>query len=184
MTGTLSGLTLNRDGTQNVTITINADFSEQYDMLKDKTIDVDIKKASVRRSLDANGFLWHLCSEIAKKSSKYSNDGKVDVYKEAIRAKGEWEPLLIKKEAIDKFINRWADKGTGWFAEVIDDYKENYKIIHAYYGSSTYDSLAMSHIIDYVVNIANDLGIPTLTPKEKERLLGRWADKHDEKVVV
>ena len=177
MIGKLSGLTLNRDGSQNITVTVEADFTSDYEALKEKEVEVTIKKASVKRSLDANNFFWHLCSEIAQRSSKFSNDGKVDVYREAIRAKGEYEPLLIRKDALERFINRWKDKGDGWFADVMDDYKTNYKIVHAYYGSSTYDSASMSKIIDYVVHMAEDLGIPTITEKEKEKLLGRWEEK-------
>ena len=180
MVGKLSGLTLNRDGTQNITVTVQADFSESYDELKEKQVEVTIKKASQLRSLSANAFLWHLCSEIAKKSSKYSNDGKVDVYREAIRAKGEFEPLLVKKIAFDKFSSRWANKGEGWFVDKIDDWGPEHSVVHAFYGSSTYDSLSMSHVIDYVVNIANDLSIPTITDKELERMLGRWAKKQGE----
>lgn len=179
MTGRLSGLTLNRDGSQNVVITVNADFSSDYDNLKDCDVSVEIKKFSKKRSLDANNFLWHLCSEIAKRSSKFSNASKIDIYKEAIRAKGEFEPLLIRMDAVERFKNRWADKGDGWFADIIDDYKTNYKIVHAYYGSSTYTSAAMSRLIDYVVAEAEELGIPTITDKERDRMLSQWGLKHD-----
>ena len=124
MIGKLKNLTLNPDGTQNVTITVSADFREEFDRLSKQDIDITIKKASARRSLDANAFLWHLCSEIAARSSKYSKDGKNDVYRDAIRAKGDYEPLVIREDAVERFLNRWSDKGTGWFAEVIDDYKD------------------------------------------------------------
>ena len=106
MTGKLSGLTMNRDGSQNITVTVEADFSSDYDALKDKDVTITIKKFSRRRSLDANNYLWHLCSEIAKRSSKFSKDGKVDVYREAIRAKGEYEPLLVRMDALERFQSR------------------------------------------------------------------------------
>ena len=184
MTGTLSDFSVNWDGTQNITVTINEDFSESYDELKDKDISIEIKKYSQKRSLDANNYLWHLCSLVAQKSSKFSKDGKEDVYREAIRAKGVFEPLMIRQDAVERFVNRWTEKGSGWFVDLIDDYKSKYKVVHAYYGSSTYTSLEMSRIIDYVVLLAEDLGIQTITPKEKERMLGSWAKKHDEKVVA
>lgn len=181
MIGKLSGFSLNNDGSQNITVTVGADFSSQYDELKDKEIEVDIKKASRKRSQDANNYFWFLCSEIAKKTSKYSKDGKNEVYREAIQAKGEFDPMMIRADAVERFLNRWSDRGTGWFAEVIDDYKQNYKIVHAYYGSSTYSTAAMSRIIDYVIMIAEDLGIPTITEKEKEKLLGRWTVKQEKR---
>lgn len=191
MTGKLKDLTINLDKSQNLTVTINEDFRETYEKLKNENISVDIKKATGKRSMDANAYFWWLCSEIAKASSKYSTDGKNEIYREAIKAKGEYEPLLVKEQAVDFFISRWSEKGTGWFAEVADDYvgipdeysdimgdtKDRYKEVHAYYGSSTYDTLSMSRIIDYVVLIANDLGIQTMTEKEREKLLTSWGKK-------
>ncbi len=193
MLGKLKDLTMNMDGSQNLTITIHSDCRELYDKLKDNNVNIEIKKASKARSMDANNYLWHLCGEIAKASSKYSTDGKNDVYREAIRAKGEYEPLLVREDAVPVFTSRWEEKGTGWFTEVMDDHigpsdeydsfmgdPIRYKIVHAYYGSSTYDSLSMSRIIDYVVMIANDLGISTMTEKEKENLISAWAKKKGE----
>jgi len=195
MTGKLNGLSLNRDGTQNITITLDSDFREEYDKLKDSNISIEIKKVSNRRSMDANNYFWHLCGEIAKHSSKFSTDGKNEIYKEAIRAKGEFEPLYVREDGVDFFVSRWGEKGTGWFAEVMDDciapedryndmmggYVESFKLVHAYYGSSTYNTIAMSRIIDYVVLIANDLGIPTMTPKEEKRMLDLWGKRYRKK---
>ena len=175
MIGKLKDLTINRDTSQNITVTIEEDFREMFDKLKDGEVFIEIKKASKRRSMDANNYTWYLCAEIAKRSSKYSTDGKNEVYHEAIRAKGEFEPLLIKKDAVDKFLNRWTKHGLGWFADIVDEYKENYYVLHAYYGSSTYDSQSMSHIIDYLVMIADDLGIPTITGAAQLKMLEAWA---------
>lgn len=179
MIGKLKDLTMNLDGSQNITVTVNADFREEYDALSKSQIKIEIKKYNPARSLSANDYFWSLCGEIAKRSSKFSKDGKNEIYREAIRAKGEYEPLVIREDALDRFISRWTDKGIGWFVDVVDDYKDKYKVVHAYYGSSTYDSLSMSRIIDYVVMIANDLGISTMTENEKERLIVKWAKKKD-----
>ena len=54
MKGRLKDLTVNRDGTQNITITVTADFTEEFDELQGKDVTVEIRKASKRRSLDAN----------------------------------------------------------------------------------------------------------------------------------
>lgn len=191
MKGKLKDLTLNTDQSQNLTVIIKEDCRELFDKLKDNDIEIEIKKASKRRSMDANNYFWHLCGEIAKASSKFSNDGKNDVYREAIKAKGEWDDLLIIEKAIPRFMSKWQEKGTGWFAEIVDDYiddpfedvmgeREVKKVVHAYYGSSTYDSLSMSRIIDYVINIANDLGIPTMTENEREKLINAWGRKKGE----
>ena len=186
MTGRLKDLTMNLDGNQNITITVNADCRELFDKYKDVDVSVEIKKVSKFRSQDANNYLWHLCGEIAKASSKYSTDGKNEVYREAIRAKGEFEPLLVLDKGVDKFLRNWGEHGIGWFADIVDEIHskdgKTYKVLHVYYGSSTYDSLEMSRIIDYVIMLASDLGIPTMTEKEKKKLLERWGKKIAKKV--
>ena len=196
MIGRLKDLTINMDQSQNITLTVTSDFREMFDKLKDSDVNIEIKKASKRRSLDANNYLWYLCGEIAKASSRFSDDGKDDVYKEAIRAKGEWQAVPIREDAIETFVRKWSQRGTGWFAEVIDEYTGptydaemymgdnvlKYYLVHIYFGSSTYDSASMSRVIDYAVNMANDLGIPTLTPAELEHSLSVWQtrfEKHE-----
>ena len=58
--------------------------------------------------------------------------------------------------------------------------KEKRKEVHAYIGSSAYNTLAMSRIIDYVVMIANNLDIPTMTENEREKLLAAWGKKTEQ----
>ena len=195
MIGTLKDLTINRDQTQNITITVDSDFREMFDKLKNVNVEVEIKKVSQGRSMEANAYFWSLCGKIAKASSKYSTDGKNEVYREAIKAKGESEQLLVREEAVNEFIRRWSQKGTGWFAELVDDYfgpppeyndfmGDNvpvYKVVEAYYGSSTYNTASMSRIIDYVVNIANDLGIETMTENERQKMIDLWAERVEKK---
>ena len=41
MKGKLRDLTVNRDGTQNVTVTVTDDFSKAFDALKDQEITVE-----------------------------------------------------------------------------------------------------------------------------------------------
>ena len=44
------------------------------------------------------------------------------------------------------------------------------KRIRVYYGSSTYDTKEMSVLIDYIVDQAKELDIPTETPDEIARM--------------
>ena len=44
MRGKLKDLTLNRDGTQNITVTVRFDFRETFDRLAEKDLDVEIKQ--------------------------------------------------------------------------------------------------------------------------------------------
>ena len=173
MEGRLTGFSLNRDGSQNVTVTVAGDFAETYDKLKDETVSVEIKKATKKRSRDANSLCWALCADIG--NALLPPLPKEEVYRRAIREVGEYEPLPIKAESVETFQRRWASKGTGWFAEVIDDSKlPGYKLVFAYYGSSTYDTAEMSRLIDYLVDEARQMEIPIPASKEQEEALKAW----------
>ena len=173
MEGRLTGFSLNRDGSQNVTVTVAADFAEEYDRLKDVPVSVEIKKAAKKRSKTSNAFLWALCNDIGNALSPPLP--KEEVYRKAIRDVGEYEPLPIKAEAVETFQNRWKDKGVGWFAEVVDDSKlPGYKLVFAYYGSSTYDTVRMHKLIDYVLDEAEQMNLKIPVGKEKEDLFHEW----------
>lgn len=174
MTGRLKDLTLNRDGTQNITITVQADFRESFDELADKDITVEIKRYSRKRSRTANDFCWALCTDIG--NALTPPVPKEEVYRKAIKDVGEYEPLPIKDEAVEIFRKRWAEKGVGWFAEIVDDSKiSGYKLVFAYYGSSTYDTSSMSRLIDYLVQDAKNMGLKIPTSKEQEEMLNAWS---------
>ena len=49
-----------------------------------------------------------------------------------------------------------------------------YKLVHAYYGSSTFDTEEMSRLINAIVEDCKELGIETRTPEEIENLLSLW----------
>lgn len=174
MEGRLNGLTLNRDGTQNITVTVAADFTETYDKLKDELVSVEIRKATKKRSKDANAMCWALCHDIG--NALQPPVPKEEVYRNAIREVGEYEPLPIREDAVETFQRRWAAKGTGWFAEVIDDSKlPGYKLVFAYYGSSTYDTATMSKLIDFLVQDAMNMGVKIPASKEQEEALNAWS---------
>ena len=144
--------------------------------LRDHDVSVEIKKATKQRSKDANAFCWGLCSQIG--NALQPPLPKEEVYRRAIREVGEYEPLPIREDAVETFRSRWASKGTGWFAEVIDDSKlPGYKLVFAYYGSSTYDTAAMSRLIDFLVDEARQMDLAIPASKEQEEMLKAWASR-------
>lgn len=177
MLGTLNGLTLNRDGTQNVTVTISDDFSVAYDALRNGPVTIEIKKASGKRSKSANDFCWALCTDIGKALDPPLS--KEEVYRTAIRAVGVYTPAPVKDSDVDTVRRRWEGHGTGWFMEIVDESKlEGYKRVNLYYGTSTYTKDEMKILLDWLVDQAKqmELAIP-LSAKEEEELLERWGRK-------
>lgn len=153
----------------NQTIQKIADLKEVTS--KGKLLDVEIKQHRKKRSLDANGYCWILADEIAKAIG----NTKEFVYREAIKQVGDFEILPIKNEVVDKWIRNWESKGLGWQSEVLDKSKlEGYTNTINYFGSSTYDTKQMSVLLEEIVFQAKELGIETITPREKEELIRKW----------
>lgn len=178
MIGKLTGLRRLYGGEWELTFSTGGDAGQVYDKLKDDRVSIDIKKYHPGRSKDANSFCWAMCTDIGNALSPALP--KEDVYRKAIREVGVYEPLPIREDALEGFQRRWAAKGTGWFAEVIDDSKlPGYKLVFAYYGSSTYDTAEMSRLIDYLIDEMQQMQLPIPASKEKEELLKAWGKAHE-----
>lgn len=174
MIGKLTNLRRLFGGDWEVTFSTKGDAGTIFDKLKDADVNIEIKKYNPKRSKTANDFCWALCTDIGK--AIRPPIPKEEVYRKAIRDVGEYEPLPIREDAVETFQNRWASHGTGWFADVIDNAKlPGYKKVFAYYGSSTYDTAAMSRLIDYLVDEAEQLGLPIPAKKEQEEMLNAWS---------
>ena len=177
MEGRLTGFSLNRDGSQNVTVTVNADFGGMYDELKDAPVEVEIKKAQKHRSMEANRYAWALIDQIAARTHLK----KSEVYRKAIRDIGGVSvDALMEAEVVLPFREIWEKRGLGNQVEIVDEDLDTGECsVRIYFGSSTYNTAQMSALLDSLIQDAESIGIPTITPKEEERMLGKWGKKHD-----
>ena len=138
---------------------------------KFKAGNYEIERKKKKRSLDANAMCWAICEQI---SSAVGID-KEEVYRRNIRQAGVFERLPIKAEAVADFQRRWKSKGIGWFADVIDDSKlKGFKLVFAYYGSSTYTVGEMQRLIENILQDAKSVGIDVISEREKSLLLQEW----------
>lgn len=149
-----------------------------YDKLRkcDK-LSIKLVKFRKKRSLDANNYMWHLCTEIANVLSDTTKDKytKDDIYIRTIKEIGVYKSMEINEEAVDTAIHSWQLHGTGWVGEKVDNGRyEGFVIIRLYYGSSSYNTKQMSRLINNIVADCKELGIETMTPKELERLTSLW----------
>ena len=176
MIGKLTGVQRLFGGEWVLSFATRGDAGTVFDKLKDVEVSVEIKKYNPGRSRDANAFCWALCTDIGHAMTPPMS--KEQVYRAAIREVGEYEPLPIREDAVETFQRRWAAHGTGWFAEIVDNSKlPGYKLVFAYYGSSTYDTAAMSRLIDWLVDQMEQMGLPVPASKEQEDVLASWHPK-------
>ena len=171
MIGRLKDLTRSRDGQWVISFSTPEDFSELYDALSGKDVNVEIKQAHKHRSLDANAYAWVLIDKIAEKTGLR----KVDVYRHAIKEiGGVSDTICVMDKAVDRLREGWAKNGIGWQTDVMASKVAGCTNVILYYGSSVYDSKQMAQLIDSLIQDAEAIGIPTLTDEQAGRLLGKW----------
>ena len=172
LNGTLHSLQVDfKTKKQIVSFKIDNDFAETFDRFGDKYLDIEIKIHRNKRSRNANDLCWTLCERIAQEIHLT----KEDVYREAVRRVGVWEAMPIREDAVKRWTEIWGSRGLGWIAEVVDDSKiKGYKLVHSYYGSSTYNSAEMSRLINFLIDEAKEIGIPTEPPALVSLLLEEW----------
>ena len=179
--GTLKDLTMNRDGSMNVTITVKNDIREMFDQLYGKIIDIDIKEYKEHRSLDANAKCWVMIDKLAEVLHK----DKREIYWEAIENVGGVSTIVsIDNEKVDQICRFWRKKGLGWLTKIDESDDPNKKTVILSAGSSAYNTKQMACLIDILTQLCNDNGIPTMTKEEIEKVMNRWDKKvkRDEQV--
>lgn len=162
-------------GKPKVTFILNErECLNQLEKIKDDKLYIKVDKKRNKRSLDSNAYMWKIADKIASKIGIT----KLEVYRDAIKEVGQFEIVPIKDEAVENFIRAWKHNGQGWICEIIGKSKiKGYTNVTAYYGSSVYDSKAMSRLIDLIVQEAKQLDIETLPPNEIESLKNSWGER-------
>lgn len=142
--------------------------AETIDPEKEYTVKIEKKKQ--KRSLDANAYMWVLLGKLAP--LLYTTP--VELYQHYVREVGQYYVIPVKEDAIEPFTRIWESKGTGWFVDDIGRCRrtEGYHNLKAFYGSSEYDTWAMSRLIDEVVQDCREQGIETLSPDELAKMKG------------
>lgn len=136
-----------------------------------KTYDLEIKQHRKKRSLDANAYCWVLIGKLSDKLHIPSDE----VYREIIHKVGSYTVVPIRTDAVEKYIEVWQSNGIGWIVDNLGDSKlPGYTNLKCYYGSSAYDTVEMSHLIDEVVYECKEQEIETATPAELALLKEEW----------
>lgn len=179
MIGKLKELLSLMGGEWQISFVTHEDPREMFDELKDHAVKVEIKKASKHRSLEANNYCWALIDQIAAKRQDIDPKGKwtpEKVYLEEIRGIGGISEIYgVKEEAFERFKEIWIGSHIGRQVEILPgSAKPGWLNVKAWLGSSDFDSRQMARLINNVVQDAEEVGIPTISDDEAERMVARW----------
>lgn len=146
------------------------------EQLKDIKLSIQVKKWRKKRSINANNYFWKLLSEY----SEEKNVDAIEEYKERVKRLGIFRRFRIEDKDKKTFEIMWQDKGIAWFCEIADtEYIGDieFKIINAYYGSSSFNSKQMSRLINDLVEDCKEVGIETKPQAEIDSLLKEWDER-------
>lgn len=173
MIGEISDISLDfKTKKTKLTLLVDIDPSE-IEKLQSEMLEISIKKYRAKRSLNANNYFWKLLQELCEEIGLDT----IAEYKRRVKELGIFRTFKIMAEQVKTFKKVWEEQGVAWFCEIADtEYIGNteFKIIHAYYGSSSYNSKQMSRLIDSLVQDCKAVGIETKTDEEINSLLREW----------
>lgn len=132
-----------------------------YLIVQDREKIFELKEFKAHRSLSQNAYAWKLINELANKL----NLPKDDVYLHMLKAYGQSEMVSMRADINPNgYFKYFESIGTG-----IVNNKEftHYRI---YKGSSEYDTLEMKILLDGIIHECEQVGIPTLTKNEIEKM--------------
>ena len=173
MRGRLRDLTFGPKGEQHITVTVQTDFRDNFDKLKDKDIRVEIKVWREPRSKDANAYFHVLVNKIAEAQCLGDDEVKRSLVVEygalARDDDGQLIGAMLPAGAdIDQFYPY-----TRMYKSRILDGKE-YECYLFYKRTHTLDSKEMARLIDGTIYVARGLGIDTDTPEQIARYKEEW----------
>lgn len=171
MKARLHDLSFARDGGYLLTIATRENVGVLYDELHETDVDVTVKKHREKRSLDANAYFWVLVDRLAEKT----RIPKTDIYRRYIREiGGNHEMVCVIDSALEKLRNGWEHNGLGWQTDTMPSRIPGCTNVILYYGSSTYNTRQMSHLIDMAVQDCQEQNIETLSPEKLAGMMEEW----------
>lgn len=146
---------------------------ELLEKLKDKKLDIEIKQHREKRSGNANRYFWELLGEICELKGL----NPLEDYKRRVKELGIFRISRVEAKDYLTYKKTWEHWGEAWFCEIADtEYlgDREFKVLHLYYGSSSFNTKQMSRLIDGLIQDCKAIGIETKPQKEIDSMLKEW----------
>ena len=140
---------------------------EVQELAQCEKLSIEIKKYRKKRSLDANGLLWHCLGEIA---SVLRTD-KWDIYLQMLKRYGKYTYICVKPAVVEAMKAQWRE------CEVVGEIDINgQKAVQmlCYFGSSSLDTKEFSVLLDGVISEMREIGLQPPPTEEMKRALEQW----------
>ena len=157
-----------------VTFSTDKNILVDIENLTEKELNIKVVQFRKKRSLDANAYCWVLIDKLSEKL----NISKEELYRGYIKNIGGNNTVVcVPDKAVGELIKGWQHNGLGWQTDTLPSKIEGCTNVILYYGSSTYDTEQMSHLIDMVIQDCEAVDISTMTPRELAVLKQGWSNE-------
>lgn len=166
---------VSRDMNGKVRLTFTLESEPNLEEIEGRDLRIKTAVWREKRSLDANGYLWVLCSAMAEYDGTLSRQ---EVYEVMLREYGTLQTdsngnyiviTVPSKTDVNVIAGHWLHHKRSY-----DGKHDSYLMIK---GSSDYDTKEMSRLLNGVVAEAKLMGILVETPAEIERMKAAWASR-------
>ena len=181
MIGRIIDLSRSFGGKQRITLELDGgDIRPLAEKLQGKTLDIKLKVHREKRTLSQNLYYWSLVGKIATElriSDPHAHNIMLRRYGQIAQYGGQVAYVVLPDTDA---AAREADESETFHVRPTSEVKsgkngEMYRTYILLRGSSEYDTAEMTRLIDGAIREAQELGIDTDTPEEKERLRSLWA---------
>jgi hypothetical protein len=142
---------------------------------KDKLYNLEVKEYRKKRSLDANQKMWALINKMSTMLKLTPEE----IYQGYIPDVGNnYRVFPVKPEEINEVADEWCRGHLGRMVEDMGPCRlrdlRGYHNLKMYRGSSEYDTATFSRLLELVIQDCVQLGIETMSEREKSLLLEEW----------
>ena len=153
-----------------ITTKIEKLLPKLFELDRNKLYDIKIEEHKEKRSLNANSYLWVLCTKIADKlTTGYNSVTKEEIYEQMLKSYGQsiMIPVTLNSKP-DGYFKYYDYNGRSILNGKVADWYIIYK------GSSEYNTYEMSVLLNGVVEECRTLNIETKRQEEIDALLNSW----------
>lgn len=149
--------------------------------MKNKVYQMEVKEYRQKRSLDVNQKLWAMINEM----STILRLTPEEIYQGYIPDVGNnYRIFPVLPEEINQVAEEWCHGHIGRLVEDMGPCRlrdlRGYHNLKCYRGSSEYDTKTFSRLLELVIQDCRNLGIETMSERERSLLLDEWEKTRDE----
>ena len=156
------------NGCYDISFELDEGNINELDNLNGKKLRIVAKQFREKRSLNSNGYAWHLMQEIAEKIGSTKDEVYLDMLQRYSRA---FTHMIVHPEVIPRLSEQYR------VVRDLGEVKVNGQVGHqvqVYFGSSTFDSKEMSVFLDGIVEESRELGIEIIPTSDIDMLKEEW----------